>query len=38
MTTDRKSNENSRKKIKKMKRKAKGDTTEELRAWREVKH
>ena len=35
---DRKLIENSLKKMKKMRRKAKGDTTEELRTWREVKH
>jgi hypothetical protein len=38
MYRDRKSIENSLKKMKKLRRKAQGDTTEELRTWREVKH
>ena len=35
---DRKSIERSLKKINEIRRKAQGDTTEELRTWREVKH
>jgi hypothetical protein len=38
MYRDRKSIEKSLQKMKQLRRKAQGNTTEELRTWREVKH